>query len=286
MKISSLRPKSTISNLLVVTLLLATICSCTSTRQSKPSRFIIAAHTYYTLRYGDLFFEYTDAISKEEGIDAVFFLGDHVCVNNQNEWDKFFKGVSTIQASKYYSPGNHDIYKFPYIEKNATVEPYERWKQEYISRIGYDYKVFSDDNANFILINSNDPIEKIGAFFKEIDSTLENGKLNILMTHHHIWDHYLQTSWKNWYFKRFNWQQIKPYLNKIDHIIAGDAWNNTPSTIDLDDGKKGYRVGIGGPGYPIYYAIVEVNGQNIDYEIKTLDLPEDHIYYEDAKRKW
>ena len=269
-----------------ILLIAISITSCSHRKES--TRFLLASHTYYMIQYPGLFEKYIDVMSQEIGIDYVFFLGDLVNVNNDREWKMVLGQISKLRPDVYFSPGNHDIYKYPYIESHKTDAPFPEWKTEYISRIGYDYKIIHGDNANFVLINSLDSLGEIKSFLVKSAGELNNGKQNILMSHHLPWDDYYHKSgWKTWAHKSYRWDEIKPFLVNMNHLVAGDRCDhcrNVNKITPLADGQVGYNTGIGGPGTPLFYVIAELRDGKISLEVKTVDVPPDHPYITEWKR--
>ena len=109
---------------------------------------ISTGHLYPLLEHPLAFSTFIDTIISQSP-DYVFFLGDLVFNNNNNEWDYILSKFNKIKAVKYFAPGNHDL-NYHYERWNGIRENQVDAEIKYINNIGYRYKLVKDNFANYL----------------------------------------------------------------------------------------------------------------------------------------
>lgn len=235
------------------------------------------SHTYYVNRHKDVQQMFIDEINAANP-KYIFALGDIVLWNRDEEWKKTLDFFSKFNAKVYYSPGNHDIFDFTIVEGLATDRHYPKWRKNYVEQIGYAQTMVSDDSADFVLINSNDPFFKSQPF---LDESLKKANANtptLLLTHQRIWLDRFEAVWVHWYFKSTKKEEVTPYISKFDQVVIGDLWGklemknieNTPIAM----------IGMGNNDKPPFWVLgkLEEGKKMFTFEQKTIALPENHPY--------
>ncbi|PCK07842.1 MAG: hypothetical protein COA42_12170 [Alteromonadaceae bacterium] len=238
------------------------------------------SHTYYVNRHKDVQQMFIDDINKAKP-KYIFAMGDIVLLNRDNEWAGTLEFFSKFDAQVYYVPGNHDIFNFDIVEGLATDRHYPEWRQQYVDRIGYAHKMIRDDQADFVLINSNDPASKITPFLDESLSKANPKTPTLLLSHHRIWLERYQENWVQWYWKSAKKEELLPYISKFDQVVIGDLWGkyemksieNTPTAM----------IGMGNNDKPAFWVYAELKGSEFAFEQRTITLPEGHPFIHKKK---
>lgn len=150
--------------------------------------------------------------------DFIFVLGDSD-INNKEVYNLF---IEKFENKVFFTPGNHEV--------GNKIE-------KYFTNVGYNNKIIESENSRFILINSNESIYKIKSYLKKNISN--NNKINIIFTHHRIWDDSLTSQYPGQHDKSFYFKELYPILkNNVKAIFAGNSRNqyfkeslNTPYEI-------------------------------------------------------
>ncbi|WP_075186593.1 metallophosphoesterase family protein [Teredinibacter haidensis] len=245
-------------------------------RNEGPLQVAFVSHTYHLHKHKDIQDMLVQSINQEKP-KYIFSLGDVVLVNDDFRWKKAEEFFGKLDGPVYFSPGNHDLHSFYEVESQETDRHYPERRQQYIDRIGYVNKMVQDDNADFIMINSNDPFIKTQPFLDESIAKANPNTPNFLLTHHPIWIDRYRKNWIQWYWRSIKRDEIAPYLADFQRIIVGDIsgsiqhhkFNETPATM----------IGIGNDGDPVFWvlATLQDNGE-FSFEAKTIELPEHHPY--------
>jgi 3',5'-cyclic AMP phosphodiesterase CpdA len=267
---------------LVLTVIMASVVSgCFETggpgaAGDEPLRVAFISHTYNANRHDDILQTFVEQINAAD-VDYIFALGDIVFMNKDRFWNRTLDFFSGFDAPVYYSPGNHDLYRFDIVEGLATDRHYPQRRREYRERIGYLHTLVDDERADFVLINSNDPFPMVQPFLDEALERADPDTPTLLLTHHPIWLDRHGDNWVHWYWTRLRQDEIVPYIPKFDRLVIGDVYGklghttveNTPVT----------RIGMGNNDKPAFWVLAELeeNGQFV-FEQKTIDLPEGHPY--------
>lgn len=137
--------------------------------------------------------------------DLIFVLGDSD-LNNKEIYNLF---IEKFENKVFFTPGNHEV------ENNID---------KYFANVGYNNKIIDYENSRFILINSNESIYKIKSYLKK--NLSNNNKINILLTHHRIWDDSLTSQYPGQHDKSFYFEELYPLLkNNVKAIFAGNSRN-------------------------------------------------------------
>jgi|GEM_PF-1315431 len=262
--------------LALLVLIFSILTACGEKSSHEPLRVAYISHTYYINRHSDLQQMFIDEINAAKP-KYVFALGDIVLMNKDHEWKATLEFFSKFDAPVYYSPGNHDLHNFDIVEGLMTDRHYPEWRQQYIDRIGYANTLVQDEQADFVLMNSNDPFRITGPFLEKSLEKANPETPTILLTHQRIWLERYRNNWVHWYFKSSRKEQMLPLIPKFDELVIGDLWGKmerktveqTPATM----------IGMGNNDKPAFWVLAELqeNG-SFSYEQKTLDLPEGHPY--------
>lgn len=263
--------------LLAVIIAISFGCSSSDSSENEPLRIAFISHIYYIYRFQDLppmFIEDINAANPK----YVFALGDVVLFNKDHDWELAFDFFSRLKAKVYYAPGNHDIYNFDILETRGSDRFYPQWRQEYINRIGYTQTMVRDPQADFILINTNDPFFVTQPFLDKSLKKADKDTPTLLLGHHRIWLDRHHTTWFNWFFKTTRKEEMLPYIPKFDQLVIGDLWGKLEhKTIEEIPTAM---IGMGNTDKPAFwvYAELQKNGK-FSFEQRIIDLPEDHPYH-------
>lgn len=149
--------------------------------------------------------------------DYIFILGDSGIEN-----EKIFKFyINKFSDKIFFVPGNHEYTVTQ--NKITNDEMSNRTLEEYKKNVGYINKVIKNDKINFILLNSSDTLINIKKFLKEsIEKNTK--KIQIIMTHHRIWDDTLTSQHSKQHDKSYYFKDIYPLLSEdINAIFAGNS---------------------------------------------------------------
>jgi len=240
-----------ICNFLLYTLLILPVSANTS--------FIVAGHLY-GITDDRVALEKLTASFESLSPDYIFILGDSSLQDESvyNFFNNKFKGRI------FFSPGNHEIVKTSL--------------KQYISNVGYTYKTIETDSVRFILINSLDSAKDINNYLKKALKS-NNKKVQIIMTHHRLWDDSLTSDYPYQHNKSYYFKEIYPIIyEKVSAIFSGNSnrhyfanYNETDVctlqninmiySVDQVGGIDGYTIGTGrGKLNPSYVYVEEYNG--------------------------
>ncbi len=149
--------------------------------------------------------------------DYIFILGDSGIQDK-----KIFEFYTNKFSDKiYFVPGNHEYTVTQ--NKITNDEMSNRTLEEYKKNVGYINKVIKTDKINFILLNSSDTLLNIKKFLKKsIEKNTK--KIQIIMTHHRIWDDTLTSQHDKQHDKSYYFKDIYPLLSEnINAIFAGNS---------------------------------------------------------------
>ena len=263
---------------LVLPIMAALLSGCTydEVEDPEPLRVAFISHTYYVNRHPDMQKMIVDEINAAN-VKYVFSLGDIVLLNYDDLWENTLEFFSRFQSKVYFSPGNHDIFNFDVVEGLATDRHYPEWRQQYIDRIGYAHTMVIDDQADFVLVNSNDPFFKVKPFLDESLEKADPETPTLLLTHHRIWLERHQNNWVNWYWKSAKKEEFLPYISRFDQLVIGDLWGKLEHK-KIEDTPVA-MIGMGNNDKPAFWVLAELQKDGtFKYEEKVISLPAGHPY--------
>jgi calcineurin-like phosphoesterase family protein len=137
--------------------------------------------------------------------EYIFILGDS-SLQEKEVYDYLYK---RFQEKIFFVPGNHE-------QSNGTFEKYK-------NNVGYINKVVETDDIKFILLNSSDSLINIKKFLINVLKN-DTNKIQIILTHHRLWDDSLTSQYANQHDKSYYFKDIYPILSgKIKAIFAGNS---------------------------------------------------------------
>ena len=137
--------------------------------------------------------------------EYIFILGDS-SLQEKEVYDYLYK---RFQEKIFFVPGNHE-------QSNGTFEKYK-------NNVGYINKVVETDDIKFILLNSSDSLINIKKFLINVLKN-DTNKIQIILTHHRLWDDSLTSQYPNQHDKSYYFKDIYPILSgKIKAIFAGNS---------------------------------------------------------------
>lgn len=137
--------------------------------------------------------------------DLIFVLGDSSLHKKKyfNLYKKRFKNKI------FFSPGNNEI-----SDGNLN---------QYLENVGYLNKVVTNESIKFILLNSNDNIYNINKFLSKNVET-KSDFMQIILTHHRIWDDTLTSSKSYEHDKSYYFKDIYPLIKgNVQTIFSGNS---------------------------------------------------------------
>jgi hypothetical protein len=232
------------------------------------TKFILLGHLYPIIDDNIKLNKLAEKINDYEA-DYIFILGD----SKLYEKEIVIKLKKIFNAKLFFSPGN--------------TENEEKKKKQYFENIGYNYKIILEKDVRFILIDSNDDVNKINGFLKPHLLKDFNDGPTVLLTHHRIWD---DTLIREGHDKTFYFKEIYPLLNnKVNYVFAGNSKRqyfrdlsdaltygkqnvNLIFWLDIVGKIKNYSIGMG-DGYPkatftiakVYNNELIVNGDYVSF---------------------
>ena len=242
-----------ICNFLLYTLLILPVSANTS--------FIVAGHLY-GITDDSFALEKLTASFESLNPDYIFILGDSSLQDESvyNFFNNKFKGRI------FFSPGNHEIVKTSL--------------KKYISNVGYTYNTIETDSVRFILINSLDSAKDINNYLKKALKS-NNKKVQIIMTHHRLWDDSLTSDYPYQHDKSYYFKEIYPIIyEKVSAIFSGNSnrqyfanYNETDGCslqnvnniywVDQVGGIDGYSIGTGQGKPKLGFVYVEEYNGNL-----------------------
>ncbi|PLX14752.1 MAG: hypothetical protein C0598_00665 [Marinilabiliales bacterium] len=186
--------------------------------------FIATGHLYPLLNFPQ-FYDSLIATIKKQNPDYVFYLGDMVFNNTQEEWNSVFDYNNEIKDIIYFSPGNHDL-NFHYERYEGDITNQNTAELRYLENVGYRYKLIKDNHANFLLINMNDSLERIAEYVSLIKPKIDNDKPVFVMSSQSAWHNGQQNpeDVRTWPLKSFDKDEILTVIRFGDNLVHGD-WN-------------------------------------------------------------
>jgi len=137
--------------------------------------------------------------------EYIFILGDS-SLQEKEVYDYLYK---RFQEKIFFVPGNNE-------QRNGTFEKYK-------NNVGYINKVVETDDIKFILLNSSDNLINIKKFLINVLKN-DTNKIQIILTHHRLWDDSLTSQYANQHDKSYYFKDIYPILSgKIKAIFAGNS---------------------------------------------------------------
>ncbi len=233
--------------------------------------FIVAGHLYGITNDKDALEKLTIEFESLDP-DYIFILGDS-SLDDQNIYSYF---NNRFKGRIYFSPGNHEMV-------NGSL-------QEYIRNVGYAYKIIETDNVNFILINSLDSALNINSFLKTAVKNNIN-KVQIVLTHHRIWDDSLTSGFPYQHDKSYYFKEIYPSMVGVDAIFSGNSKRqyftdykkinglslqnvNNIYWVDQVGGIDGYSIGAGDGKPKLGFVYVEENNGRLLVEPHHINFDE------------
>lgn len=186
--------------------------------------FVATGHLYPLLHFPKFYDSLVSTIAKQNP-DYVFFLGDIVFDNKQEEWDKVLTHTSVLEDILYFSPGNHDLnYHYERYIGDKTHQNIAELR--YLSNVGYRYKLLKDNFANYLFINMNDSIDRIAEYVKKIKSDINKSKPTYILSSQSVWHTGQQdpNDVSTWPQKPFSRDEILYIVDFADYLVHGD-WN-------------------------------------------------------------
>ena len=222
---------------------------------NKNLRFILTGHIYPIINDEVKLNNFLNKINSYNP-DILFILGD----SNLHIADDLKKIKNKIKSKIYFSPGNQEL-----LSTN---------KDKYLSNIGYLKKVVIKNNIRFIVLNSSEEKSQIKKYLTE--NIKNDGKINLILTHHRIWDDSIIDSTSYSHDKSFYFEEIYPIIkNRVKAIFSGNSkrqyfrdlndhsgygkqnvnliyWMDKIGSIDL------YNIGMGDGSPKATFTIVDV----------------------------
>ena len=276
-----------IHNFLFICIFFLTISfSKISNADNKNFRFILTGHMYPIINDQIKLDNFLDKINTYNP-DILFILGD----SNLHIIEDLKKIKNKVKSEIYFSPGNQEL-----LPSN---------KDKYLSNIGYMNKVVIKNNIRFTILNSSEEKNQIKKYITE--NIKNDEKINLILTHHRIWDDSIIDNKSYSHDKSFYFEEIYPLIkNRVKAIFSGNSkrqyfrdltdhngygkqnvnviyWMDKIGSIDL------YSIGMGDGTPKATFTIVDViddkliiNGDftsTAEYEV----LPKDLIVYNEEK---
>ena len=240
----------------------------------------LIGHTYPLLKHADLFHQLIDAIESSEA-DLVMVLGDMVCYSDDEEWEILHKAMGRLSKPVYYAPGNHDI-NFYRDRDEGILNRVGEAQQRYINQIGYRYRLIQADQAQFVILNMSDSLNRLVDYLDHIDVYRDTLLPTFILSHQDIWATRLsvRSDPQSWAHKTFTTGDILDRVDEYDVFVSGD-WNIEfrEGTRDLS-GKEviNYAVGMRVQGDPVYYTLATIYDGQISAEPRVLTVPYEHTW--------
>jgi len=175
------------------------------TAKSASISFVVVGHLYPMLNSSQKFERLLDKIQILNP-DYVFVLGDSML---QKEYI-YLKFVNTFGNKVYFTPGNNEIV-------DGSLE-------NYYENVGYNNKVIDTESVRFVLLNSLQSITDIKNFLQNTFNRELTKKMQILLTHHRIWDDTLTSMHPYEHDKSFYFKEIFPLIkDKVNVIFSGNS---------------------------------------------------------------
>ncbi len=222
-------------------------------------------HVYSLLFRDDVFDSMINDINKQNP-DYVWILGDVVFNNTDEEWKYIMEKYKNLLGRRFHAGGNHDM--------NYHYERYygindNQWEAEtrFLNNIGYRYKTIEDDIANYMLINTNDSIQRIKNYLDIMLPKLNSNKQSILFTHHGTWHKTVSEAEdpKTWVRKSYSRDSLLPKLGDFDYLIHGD-WESKllSKTIKINDSEyQVMAVGNLNEGDSLYFTVIKLTHDSL-----------------------
>jgi len=237
----------------------------------------LVGHTYPLLPFPDELNLLIDSINQRSP-DALVLLGDVVCYNDLEEWEKLNHALHRLEMPFFIVPGNHDV-NF-YRERDLGILTNQGFAEErYLEQADARCRLLQHKEADFLLINLNDSLDKVAAYIDTMRAHLDQSSPNFVLSHQDLWATPLDVpdnpqSWSN---KSFGVNDLAPKLEGFDAFISGD-WN-----IFLQEGTREFfgeeisniQVGMRVQGDPIYFTLLEVKDGEISTEAVSVSLSKD-----------
>jgi calcineurin-like phosphoesterase family protein len=242
---------------------------------SANTSFIIAGHLYGITDDREALERLTTKFKLLDP-DYIFILGDS-SLNKKSIYNYF---NNHFKDRIYFSPGNHEI-----VDGSL---------KKYIENVGYTYKTIEADNIRFILINSLDSAPNINRYLK---TAVKNNskKMQIILTHHRLWDDSLTSSFPYQHDKSYYFQEIYPLISgRVKAIFAGNS--NRQYFADYQETKgcslqnvnniywvdqvgeiDGYSVGTGAGKPKLGFIFVEENNGHLLVEPHHINFQRDDL---------
>jgi hypothetical protein len=238
--------------------------------------FIVAGHLYGIT---DNSASMEKLVSKFESLnpDYVFILGDSSL--DDVKIYNFFN--NKFRDKIYFSPGNHEIV-------NASLK-------KYIANVGYTYKTVESENVRFVIINSLDSVSNINDYLKK-SLRSNSDKLQIIMTHHRIWDDSLMSDFPYQHDKSYYFEEIYPLISKkVKAIFSGNSSRqyflsryeksndcqfenvNNVYWVDKVGDIKGYSIGASKGKIKVGFVYVEENNGKLQVEPHQINFEEELV---------
>ena len=166
--------------------------------------------------------------------DYLFVLGDSG-LQEKKYYDYFNK---RFKGKIYFVPGNHEYT----VTKNSILndEMSNRTLDQYKKNVGYINNVIEAKSVRFILLNSSDSLINIKKF---LITSIKNdtNKIQIILTHHRLWDDTLTSQHSKQHDKSFYFKDIYPILSgNIKAIFAGNSKRQYfEDNLEPDTRKRG-----------------------------------------------
>lgn len=186
--------------------------------------FVATGHLYPLLHFPKFYDSLVATIAKQNP-DYVFFLGDIVFNNSQEEWDKVLNHTLVLKDQLFFAPGNHDL-NYHYERYIGDKTHQNEAELRYLSNVGYRYKLLKDNFANYLLINMNDSIDRIKEYVEKIKTELNKSNPTYILSSQSLWHKGQQdpNDVSTWPQKSFSRDKILSVVNFGDFLVHGD-WN-------------------------------------------------------------
>jgi hypothetical protein len=137
--------------------------------------------------------------------DYIFILGDS-SLTDKTIYNKFNQ---ILDKKVYFVPGNNELI-------GGTLKDYE-------NNVGYINYVIDEKEVRFILLNSLDSASNINKYLHNVNKN-KGDKLQIILTHHRIWDDTLTSEYPYEHDKSYYFKDIYSEINgKVSAIFSGNS---------------------------------------------------------------
>lgn len=243
-------------------------------------RAVMVGHIHDLLKHPATFDIVIEEINFQRP-DYVFFLGDMVYDNTEEEWALLEEKLSKIRGNHFFIPGNHDV---NFHEERFHGRTGDQWEAEtrYLQHVDYRYKVIRDNFANYILLNTNDSIGRIEAYLDTMSKHIDPDEPTLVLSHHNIWKaNKSNQNPETWTEKSMTRNEILKPLKDYRYLVHGccdDRFNQVPHRFE-DQIFQAVTVGIGDEGSHLYITVAQITYDSVFFRPKFIELDPSDSWY-------